>query len=81
MKNIYTDNLKIYAGQQPDALCIINNNAEYVIKRMVQPVEGSRTNITMDNWFTSLPAVKYLLTGKQLTVVGTLRKNKLCIPK
>lgn len=80
VKNAYTYNLEVYAGQQPDGPYKMNNNAESVVKRMVQPVEGTRRNITMDNWFTSLPVVKYLLSEKQLTVVGTLRKNKTCIP-
>ncbi|XP_029341493.1 piggyBac transposable element-derived protein 4-like [Acyrthosiphon pisum] len=81
VKNAYTFNLEVYAGQQPNGPYKMNNSAESVVKRMVQPVEGTKRNITMDNWFTSLPVVKYLLTEKQLTVVGTLRKNKTCIPK
>jgi len=67
--------LEVYAGQQPNSPYKMNNSAESVVKRMVQPVEGTKRNITMVNWFTSLPVVKYLLTEKQLTVVGTLRKN------
>lgn len=57
----------------------LSNDAESVVKRMVQLVVGTKRNITMDNWFTSLPVVKSLLSEKQLTVVGTLRKNKTCI--
>lgn len=67
--------MEVYAGQQPNGPYKMNNSAKSVVKRMVQPVEGTKRNITMDNWFTSLPVVKYLLTEKQLTVVGT-KKNK-----
>lgn len=63
IKNAYTFNLEVYAGQQPNGPYKMNNSAENVVKKMVQPV------------------VKYLLTEKQLTIVGTLRKNKTCIPK
>ncbi|KAL4153702.1 hypothetical protein QTP88_001535 [Uroleucon formosanum] len=81
VKNAYTFNLEVYARQQPNGSYKMNNSAESVVKRMVQPVEGTKKNITMDNWFTSHSVVKYLLTEKQLTVVGNLRKNKTCIPK
>lgn len=59
----------------------MNNNTDSVIKRMVQTMEGTRSNITIDNLFTSLPVIKYLLFKKQLTVVGALRQIKTCIPK
>lgn len=75
-KNAYTYNLEVYAGQQLEGPYKMNNNAESVVKRLVQPEEGTKRNITMDNWFTSLPMVKYLFSEKQLTVVGTLRKIK-----
>lgn len=41
IKNAYTFNLEVYAGQQPNGPYKMNNSAESVVKRMVQPVEGT----------------------------------------
>lgn len=39
----------------------------------------SGRNISMDNFFTTLPLTELLMTWK-LSLTGTLRKNKACIP-
>lgn len=81
VKNAYTYNLEVYVGTQPDGPYKINNSPNNVVTRLVQPIEGTKRNITIDNWFTSLPLVLQLLEDKKLTVVGTMRRNKTCIPK
>ena len=50
------------------------------MKQLAANYKGSGRNICMDNFFTSLPLAKHLLSWK-LTIVGTLRKNKSYIPK
>lgn len=54
---------------------------EFYVKELTKTVHGSNRNITMDNWFTSIPLAQSL--GKspyKLTIVGTLRSNKREIP-
>lgn len=52
--------------------------AKYVIQ-LTDSLQGSKRNITADNWFASLELTDELLQRK-LTFVGTLRKNKPQIP-
>lgn len=54
--------------------------AKNVVERLCEPYYGTNRNITMDNYFTSKELAENLL-GKGLTIVGTLRKNKACIPE
>lgn len=54
---------------------------EYFVKKLTRTVHGTNRNITMDNWFTSVPLAKSLLKEPyKLTLVGTLRANKREIP-
>lgn len=54
---------------------------EYFVKKLTRTVDGTNRNITMDNWFTSVPLAKSLLKEPyKLTLVGTLRANKREIP-
>ncbi|XP_025407297.1 uncharacterized protein LOC112681247 [Sipha flava] len=55
------------------------NQGERVVKELAAPYKGSGRNITMDNFFTTLPLSDFLLSWN-LTTVGTLRKNKKYIP-
>lgn len=80
-RTTYTINLEPYVGRQPDGPFQMNNSAEEIVLRLVEPVQGSNRNITGDNWFTSLPLARTLLNNKKLTYVGTMRKNKREIPK
>lgn len=55
---------------------------EYYVKELTKSIHGTKRNITMDNWFTSVPLAKSLLREPyKLTLVGTLRANKKEIPK
>ena len=56
------------------------NQRERVVKELAAPFKNSGRNITMDNYFTTLPVAKHLLSWK-LTITGTLRQNKPYIPK
>lgn len=55
------------------------NQGERVVKDLVVPYKNTGRNVTMDNFFTSLPLAKDLL-GWNLSMVGTMKKNKRCIP-
>lgn len=55
------------------------NLATRVVEQLCEPYERTNRNITMDNFFTSFELTQSLIS-KGLTCVGTLRKNKRCIP-
>jgi len=50
------------------------------LRKLAVLYRGSGRNICMDNFFTSLPLAKHLLSWN-LTTVGTLKKNKPYILK
>ncbi|XP_071055485.1 piggyBac transposable element-derived protein 4-like [Onthophagus taurus] len=52
----------------------------YLVKELSKSIHGTNRNITMDNWFTSVPLAKEMLSSKGLTIVGTIRHNKREIP-
>ncbi|XP_071056505.1 piggyBac transposable element-derived protein 4-like [Onthophagus taurus] len=52
----------------------------YLVKELSKSIHGTNRNITMDNWFTSVPLAKEMLSSKDLTIVGTIRHNKREIP-
>lgn len=76
-ENAYPLQGLIYSGKTGDVR--EKNQGERVVKQLAAYYKGSGRNITMDNFFTSLPLAKHLLSW-QLSVVGTLRKNKPYIP-
>lgn len=77
-KSFYPLQGSIYTGKQPNVPREVNQG-ENVVKKLVQKYKGSGRNITMDNFFTTLPLAKLLMTWG-LSIVGTLRKNKRYIP-
>jgi len=67
-----------YIGRQPGQEKQVHVG-ESVVLELLKPFYGSNRNVTMDNFFTSVPLAKNLQT-KNLTLIGTLRKNKPEIP-
>ncbi|CAD7081572.1 unnamed protein product [Hermetia illucens] len=53
---------------------------EYFITKLVETVKIRNRDITMDNWFTSLPLLKKLRTEYELKAIGTLKNNKKELP-
>jgi len=76
-KNAYPLAGQIYTGKSLNGR--ETNQGERVVKDLAVQYKGSGRNITMDNFFTSLSLANFLLTWN-LTIVGTLRKNKKYIP-
>jgi hypothetical protein len=76
----YTQNLEIYAGKQPEGPYQLSNSPADGVERMISPISGSGRNVTVDNWFTSIPLAMKLLEDHNLTLLGTIRKNKKEIP-
>lgn len=76
----YTKKLEIYVGQQPEGPYRNDTSTKALVKRMVEPISGTGRNVTMDNWFTSIPLAEELRKDHNLTVVGTVRKNKPEVP-
>ena len=52
----------------------------YFTEKLIETIKNSNRNITMDNWFTSIPLAQKLLNDYGLTMVGTVRKNKSEFP-
>lgn len=79
-KITYTKNLEIYCGKQPEGRYSQSNSGQEVVKRMVAPIAKSGRNVTCDNYFTSVPLAMDLLNNTNLTLVGTIKKNKRELP-
>lgn len=78
-KTFYTSNMEIFIGNQPNGPYKTDNRVMAVVLRLVSHIQNSGRNVTTDNFFTSVPLAEALLQ-KNLTLVGTMRKNKKEIP-
>ncbi|KAF0704557.1 piggyBac transposable element-derived protein 4-like [Aphis craccivora] len=76
----FTSNMEVYVGTQPDGPLKFENKPSSIVKRMITPISKTGRNITIDNWYTSIPLVNELLENHNLTTVRTLCKNKKEIP-
>lgn len=75
----YMLNAEPYLGKQstPRGMPV----SEYFVKKLITPYQGSNRNLTMDNWFTSIPLIDQLKNPPyNLTVIGTLRLDKPELP-
>lgn len=83
-KTFYTLNLEIYCGKQlNESPYAVSNKTFDVVDRLVRCVSGTGRNITMVNFFMRNffhKITEHLLSNHKLTVVGTLKSNKTCIP-
>jgi len=76
-KTFYSVSSKIYteAGTHAPGLPVPTQ----AVLDLVPSVSGTNRNITTDNYYTSVPLAMELKSRK-LTLVGTIKKNKACIP-
>jgi hypothetical protein len=79
-KMLYTSNLEVYVGKQPDGPYALENSAYSIVQRLCEPISGTGRNVTTDNWFTSTDLAEALRKDHRLTLVGTIRKNKRQLP-
>lgn len=83
-KTSYLCNAYIYTGKGSDGVGLSETEKNHSIPtqsliRLCKNIEGTNRNVTADNWFSSIDGVEEL--GKRkLTYVGTLKKDKRCIP-
>jgi hypothetical protein len=56
-----------------------NGHAEAVVNQLIDPFLDNGRNVTLDKFFTSTNLADRLLQ-KKTTLVGTVRRNKRCIP-
>lgn len=82
----YIYNTYIYCGKGSDSLKDITDDERrfsiptQAVIRLSKPIFGTNTNITGDNWYSSIELTDYLFKNK-LTYVGTLKRNKREVPQ
>ncbi|XP_072375674.1 uncharacterized protein [Diabrotica undecimpunctata] len=77
-KTYYMCSAEPYIGKEErKSQCSIPT--QYLLE-LTTNIHGTNRNCTMDNWFTSYEAAEKL-QEKNLTLVGTIKKNKPDIPK
>ncbi|GBO16763.1 hypothetical protein AVEN_35239-1 [Araneus ventricosus] len=75
----YMINTILYLDSNTQTKCI--PLASYFVEELTRNIQGTNRNITMENWFTSIPLAEKLLTSPMnFTILGTVRKNKRAIP-
>jgi len=72
----YAWKLEVYTGKKDIRE---SNQGENVVKRLTKEIEKSGRNITCDNFFTSYALAMHLIS-RNLSLVGTIRKNKPELP-
>lgn len=75
--NSYVWAMEIYAGKKASGREV--NQGERVVLSLTQDIQKSGRNITCDNFFTSIGLARKLLS-RQLTIVGTIRRNRKELP-
>ncbi|CAF0925175.1 unnamed protein product, partial [Rotaria sordida] len=78
VESYYVFNTFLYIGRQSDHERQQHVRANVVLE-LLKSLYGSKGNITIDNFFTSVSLAKEL-QKKNFTLIGTLRKNKPEIP-
>lgn len=83
VRDTYVYNLEPYAGTQPAGPYRQSNKPDDIVLRLVEPISnqaGRARVVTTDNWYTSLRLAREL-NNRNLSFVGTVRKNRVFVPK
>ena len=70
--------METYTGKKPNARREANLG-EKVVLDLLEGIDAAGRNVTCDNFFTSLSLTRKLL-AKNVTLMGTIRKNKPELP-
>ena len=73
----YVCNLQVYLGKEGGSA--EQQQGARVVRDLTKTIHGSGRNVTCDNFFTSYELGKFLLE-KNLTLLGTMRKNRKELP-
>lgn len=73
--------MEIYVGKQPEDHYSVDDSSMTLVLRLSDIIRNTDRNITCDNFFTSISLVDGLEKEYNLTVIGTIRKNKKDLPK
>lgn len=52
-RTFYTSKVEVYVGKQSDGLFAVNNSGMSVVDCLVEPISGTNTTVTVDNFFYS----------------------------
>lgn len=77
-KTTYVYNMQVYTGRS-EGQTKEKNQGERVVMDLIRGLEKSGRNVTTDNFFTSLSLARKL-KSMNLTLLGTIRKNKGELP-
>lgn len=74
----------IYTGKGSDSVGLAEHEKKLSLPtqsvvRLCKPIVGSNRNVTADIWFSSIEVIDEL-QRRQLTYVGTVKKDKKAIP-
>nr|CAH7763977.1 unnamed protein product [Callosobruchus chinensis] len=84
-RNGYLHNAYIYVGKDSDGKTLSDEERRTLLKptqaviRLTASLRNSNRNVTADNWFSSIELVD-ALKQRNLTYVGTMKKNKREVP-
>ncbi|XP_065182258.1 piggyBac transposable element-derived protein 4-like [Sycon ciliatum] len=80
----YLFNLIVYVGKDIETFCPEKVKelgvSGAVVHKLVEPLLGKGYKLYVDNWYTSIPIATYL-KGNATGVCGTIRKNRIGLPK
>uniref|UniRef100_A0A146KVM3 PiggyBac transposable element-derived protein 4 n=2 Tax=Lygus hesperus TaxID=30085 RepID=A0A146KVM3_LYGHE len=78
-KTYYTSHFEVYCGKQKPGPRDVSNQPYDIVQRLSQDIQRSNRNITMNDYYTSVPLADNLLE-RGLTVIGALKTNEREIP-
>ncbi|VVC34201.1 Domain of unknown function DUF659,PiggyBac transposable element-derived protein [Cinara cedri] len=69
--------MEVYVSTQQDGLLKYDNSPSSIVKRLISSISKTGRNITMDNWYTSIPLAIDLLENHKSTIVETVMNKNI----